>query len=223
MEFVFDDQVKVFSSEIDDGSMSLFDGSFSRNSAEFLEKIATNKAIAYCEQSHGNQIKFIADAGLTRGCDGILSESDMALAVRTADCVPLMIIDGDRIGAIHCGRKSVTSGIIENLQSNLGSVSAAKVFLAPHIRTKNYEVKADVVDQLNATKWRQFIVRDSQKSYFDMTAAVIFALDEIGIKRENIVDCAIDTFDDRRFFSARRDPQDMIKTFITVIYKDGSK
>jgi hypothetical protein len=223
MEFTVDDRVRVFSSEIDDGSMSLFDESFSNNSPEFLKKITANKPIAYCDQRHSNQIKLIDIGGSAGECDGILSEIDLALMVRTADCVPLMIVNDGHIGTVHCGRKSIVGGIIENLKSHLVSPESAKAFLGPHIRVKNYEVKQDVVDQLEGTKWQQFIIRDSQKSYFDMTAAVIFALDEIGIKRENIVDCGIDTFGDQRFFSARRDPQDMIKTFITVIYKNGSK
>jgi len=226
MEFNFDTKVSIFSSEITDGSMALFNGTFDTNSKKYFKKIGVDLPVVYCEQHHGSDINFVTEGGSAGSCDGALTQENLIIAVRSADCVPIMYFDGDTIGAIHCGRKSLANGIIKSLENFSLPLAKAKIFLGPHIRVNHYEVGDDVISGLQGTRWEKFLIEKSSKMYFDMTGAVFFALDQIGIKGENVLDCGIDTYNDSRFFSARRDPQNReedIKTFITVIYKNGSE
>lgn len=223
MEFSFDPSVRVLCSQVEDGSMSLFDDSLKKNLPIFLQKNNINFNYAYCRQQHGPKIKLINESGDAGECDGIITLDDIPLVVRTADCIPVAFVDQNKIGILHCGRKSLISGIIQTLKNKLDSPTSTKIFIGPCIRVSSYEVKQDVVREVKNTKWEQFLLQRSERYYFNLVEALFFALDELGIKRENIIDSGIDTYLDERFFSYRRDLKEDIKTFVTLICKNGSK
>ena len=47
------------------------------------------------------------------------------------------------------------------------------VFLGPHIRAANYEIKDDISRVLRGSKWEKFIKEVGSKYFFDLTAGVI--------------------------------------------------
>ena len=218
--------VSIASSEVVDGSIIMDTKESVACGKKFLEKIGAPDALCYMPQVHGNKIIVVDRTGEYTGVDGLLTQKNLTLAVKTADCIPVIIYDAKTgyIGAIHAGRKSICLGILsvslgEILKMQSIDPSDLVVFLGPHIRCKNYGLRQETAKELEGTKWKQYLVRIGDKTHFDLTRGAKCELEEIGVKADNIEDCGIDTFEDERFFSVRKSPGDQSKRFLTVVYK----
>ena len=75
-----------------------------------------------------------ADAAITR-------VPGAKLAVRTADCVPVVLVAEGGVGIIHAGWRGLAAGIVQRTVDELGSVQRAVV--GPHIRAGCYEFGED--------------------------------------------------------------------------------
>ena len=221
------DGVSIYSSEVADGLMVMGTEEGRQNAKRFLESISVNLPLCHMAQVHGNKIISVDKGGLYEDVDGIVSCKNLTLAVKTADCVPVIIYDPETglIGAIHAGRKSIVGGILSesllNILNKYGCVpNDLCVFLGPHIRVASYNLLPEAYKSLKGTKWVRFMSEIKGENHFDQTAAVHEELEEIGIKAENIVDCGINTFQDDRFFSARKNPEIKKLRFLTVIFKN---
>ncbi len=76
--------------------------------------------------------------------DGLVTDrGNTVLIVRTADCVPVLLTDGKRIGAIHAGWRGTRAGIIKEVLSHFDPTKVAAI-IGPAIEGKNYEVDSDL-------------------------------------------------------------------------------
>lgn len=89
--------------------------------------------------------------------DGLVTcEPDIALAIITADCAPILFADAEAgvIGACHAGWKGAINGVIANTVSqmvNLGATAERIVAaIGPTISGKNYEIGPDMTTQILA-------------------------------------------------------------------------
>jgi len=82
-----------------------------------------------------------ADAAITR-------IAGATLAIRTADCVPIVLEGDDVLGVVHAGWRGLAAGIVDATIAAMGSVSAATV--GPHIRVGCYEFGAGDLDTVAA-------------------------------------------------------------------------
>lgn len=221
--------VRIISSETQDGSMNIRHPEGLENALKFLQKNSINLPFCFAEQIHEKAVVYAGKPGSFDRADGIITQENFALAIRTADCVPLILFakDYNLIGAIHVSRHNLVREIIGQslkkiLESKKIPLKSLCAFLGPHIRSGNYEIKQDVLKELNASKWEKFIKEKGQKYFFDLTSACKSELEQIGVLRDNIKDCGIDTFTSKAFFSARRRAANSpIKTFVTVVVKNG--
>jgi len=219
--------VEILSSEVSDGMMNYNLQEGQRNLDKFLKKHNAIRPLVICSQPHKTQITIVNQAGRIEDADGILTTEDLTLAVKTADCVPLMIYEKESglIGAIHVSRANLLAGIISNsllveLEKQSIVISRISVFLGPHIRVENYPQKTEVVKKIKNTRFAKFLKEFDAKVCFDMTTAVVAELETIGLKRENIVDCGIDTFISPEYFSLRKSDCDKdVGVFLTAIFK----
>jgi len=228
MEFKLPDtfaKVKIFSSEVSDGPMNRLLKEGRDSFRKFLKKIGANKPLASGGQPRHSQIEIIKKSAFYLNADGLLTKGDYVLAVKTADCIPLLLYDPETflIGAIHVSRKNLISGIIgKSLKNSLKKLKtnplSVKIFLGPHIRQKNYDLKEDSYRPLLGTKWESFLKNKNSKRYFDLTGAAIDELEAIGIIKDNIYDSKVDTFSSDMCFSARRS-KGIVGVFATVIFK----
>jgi len=216
------DGVKIFSTEKSDGPMNYRLGGLKR-----LEKIinctGADVSLVSFEQIHGKEVIFADNFGYFLKADGALCRGDFAVSTRSADCLPLMIFDRKNsiIGALHVSRKNLGSSIIKNfariLNKNGGDVASTVLFFGPHIRRKNYQISQSDALLLTTAGFGSFV---DDQNFFDLTKAVIFALEKEGFLRENIDDCKIDTFESDNFYSYRRDRLGLeVNVFATVILK----
>lgn len=72
-------------------------------------------------------------------------EKNLALVIKTADCLPIMIADENqnKILAIHAGWRGVENQIITN-SLNLANIKRGSVFIGPNILQNSFEVDVDV-------------------------------------------------------------------------------
>lgn len=223
MHQIIKDPYTIVISEKSDGPMNIAPGGLlPENALKLLQTLGLSDRFAYMRQTHGTTVKYIDTTGL-HFCDGIVSKNDLVLGVRSADCVPLMLSAGRYIGAVHVSRKNLLEGIIANLSEKLTSfginLSDVQIFLGPHIRVDSYEIKSDICDLIEQTRFSKYLSQKNEQSYFDLTAAATGELARVGIRVHNIDDCKIDTYTQSNLFSYRRDfsRSDEVETFFTII------
>ncbi|NQZ24103.1 MAG: peptidoglycan editing factor PgeF [Colwellia sp.] len=114
-----------------------------------LPLLPKNTQIQWLEQVHGSEVlliekhskqALIADAAITR-------EKHIALAIMTADCLPILLTakDGREVAAIHGGWKPLAKGIIGNtLREMFTENKDINAWLGPCIGKESFEVGAEV-------------------------------------------------------------------------------
>jgi hypothetical protein len=131
-----------------------------------------------------------------------LRGAGVAVGVRVADCVPVLVADEEtgEVAAIHAGWRGVVGGVLRAGVELLGG-KARVAAIGPCIGACCFEVGAEVGDQLG------FVVRrQGDKAYVDLRAAVRAQLRSLGIDDARIEDVAGCTkHEPERFHSFRRD------------------
>ena len=107
------------------------------------------KNMLLLNQVHGNNVAYIdeltTDFNIWPEADALVTKKpNIVLAVRTADCVPVLLAssDGSIIGAVHCGWRSAKLDIIEKVANTMKQKGASDVVavIGPSINQKSYEV-----------------------------------------------------------------------------------
>lgn len=131
---------------------------------------------------------------------------NLALTIKTADCIPLLVSSQNAVGAVHAGWRGVVAKISGQLQDvNAFNGEDVKNYLGPHIRKENFEVGLDVANEiLNADplKDRSNLLPhpNAQKKFVDLTQVLKNQL------KGEVFDGGWDTFSNPDlFWSYRRD------------------
>ncbi|MBV8812825.1 MAG: peptidoglycan editing factor PgeF [Acidobacteriaceae bacterium] len=139
---------------------------------------------------------------------------DRSIGVRTADCVPVLLLDSQNraIGAVHAGWRGSAAAIIrrtiEKLTEDFGSkppdIYAA---LGPCIRACCYVVDATVAQQFAMT-FPEWELPLTGKQNLDLPEANRRHMVEAGVKLDQIFDCDLCTAcQSASFYSFRREPE----------------
>ncbi len=110
----------------------------------------------WLEQVHGNQVAAV-DAGTVEGFRSLPPVADaavtrlpgVALAVRVADCLPVLLADrdGSVVGAAHAGWRGLAAGVLEATVDAMAAPPPTLVaWLGPGIGARAFEVGDDVRD-----------------------------------------------------------------------------
>lgn len=155
-----------------------------------------------------------ADAHFTR-------ERKLALCVRTADCMPVLIHDAENqfIAAIHAGWRGIENEIILKTAARLvasgAALGSARAWIGPHIGADSFEVGLDVAMKLQArfdavrgysgesTSLREH--PDASKKRVDLLEIARAQLRSVGIEPDRTTELAIDTYTSADHESFRRD------------------
>ncbi len=140
----------------------------------------------------------------------ITTDSDRALGIRTADCVPLLLAHpaSGTVGAVHAGWRGAVAGIVHDAVIAM-AVAPSELIAAigPHIRLDAFEIGEEVAQSLVAAAGGHSVVdRSRDKPHGDLTALVTHQLMTAGLPASHIEDVGGCTHSERaRFFSHRRD------------------
>jgi YfiH family protein len=181
---------------------------------------AAPDALATVQQVHGTTV-----LEATRAKGGAVGEalgdadavftrvSGLAVGVRTADCLPILVEDpvGRQVAAVHAGWRGVIGDVLgatlDRLRQNGARLEALRVAIGPAIQACCFEVDGDLPARFEAAFGPRVVRRvdGKQKVHVDLPYAVATSLRARGLGEAQVdvlPDC---TRCDARFFSHRRD------------------
>lgn len=161
---------------------------------------------AWLEQVHSADV---LDARPGRNGPGdalVTAEMSRALAVVTADCVPVLLASGHRIAAVHAGWRGIARSIVpaalERLDAAAGSVTA---WIGPAIGPCCYEVGHEVAEEVVAASSEEVACDGvGGRPHLDLVAAVAVQLRRGRVSDVRIVESCT-RCDERRLWSYRRE------------------
>lgn len=165
--------------------------------------------IAHMRQIHGNRIVYTNEAGCIPEADAIYTDNpDLWLAVKTADCVPVLISSPQAVAAVHCGWRGLQNGILQETIKTLMSeynLSAADIFIhiGPCISQDYYEVEKE---QYTAIFDERHFKPSSKKGHvlMDLIGIVEQQARELDVPKAHIVDSGLCTYKDKDLFHSYR-------------------
>jgi YfiH family protein len=159
------------------------------------------------EQVHGSSVNVIRAedeiAPFTTPADAQVSDrNDLLCAVRTADCLAVLIAGSKAFGAVHAGWRGLSEGVIDAAVAEIralddGPLAAA---IGPGARGCCYEVGDDLL-----ANFSQYPAAQAQPGRLDLALIASEQLSSLGVVER--YDCGICTICSQRdqFFSYRRD------------------
>ncbi len=168
--------------------------------------------MATVKQIHSARVVLVQEPGGQGEADALITDrSGFVLAVRTADCVPILIADPDHhaVAAIHAGWRGAVSrivvGSVEAMRQHFGSDPAALIAaIGPAIGRCCFEVGPEVAAEFAALFPERHDL--ASKTYIDLPEANRRQLMEAGLKADRISSASACTrCDAAQFHSYRRD------------------
>ena len=182
-------------------------------------------------QVHGTVIKEVTEPMTTReqleGVDALITNvPGVAISVRTADCIPVLLFDPvhKAIAAVHDGWRGTVQRlsqlVIAEMQRRYGTNPAdVKAVIGPGIGPKSFQVGQEVADAFAEAGFpMEQILKDCGPKaptadnpmagglHIDLWRANEWLLEEAGVLSANIQVAGICTYKKNdRFFSARRE------------------
>lgn len=182
------------------------------------ERMEEELEFFYVNQVHGDGIHFINDSkAQPEEADAMIcSKKNLALTIKTADCVPVFIFDKvtKQLAMIHAGWRGVLNDIcLKSIRHmNPSSPEDLVIAIGPHIHSNNFQVQSDLVN-LFQSKFpfikdpTHFVPDLNQEGHYFMNLGKILRDRLFHELKTNIelLDCNTDTFAHQSFHSFRRD------------------
>ncbi len=170
------------------------------------------------DQIHSNIIQVIDNIPeeKLKGDAMITGLPSLLLIIKTADCLPALIVDESRkvIAAVHCGwrgtSKKVVQKVIQRMKDLYGcNPSSLLAALGPCLRHECYEVGKDVYQSfkqegLSAEFFRNHPLR-RRKYLFDLKRANLSQMVRVGVEEKNVFSTDLCTHCPENLPSFRRD------------------
>jgi polyphenol oxidase len=168
--------------------------------------------VVWMNQVHGDRVEVVDEPR-----DAAFDDTDalvtriprLALAVVTADCVPVLLADA-RAGvaaAVHAGRVGAQRGVVGRTVEAMLKLGAQpqdiSALLGPAVSGRNYEVPAAMADEVEAALPGSRATTAAGKPGLDLRAGIARQLRDLGITSIDIDPRC--TVADRALFSHRRD------------------
>lgn len=180
--------------------------------------------LSFLRQTHSD---IVIEAPFRENISGERPEGDaqvthqrkLALCVRTADCLPVMLYNSEsgEIAAIHAGWRGIENEIIRKTCTRMAknaSPSEIYAWVGPHISSGSFEVENDVArrletcfDAVRGCSELQGVSlphADTEKKYIDLFAIAKAQLGASGVSLSRISSLGIDTMTSSEHASYRR-------------------
>ena len=209
------------------------DPSTVKQNRALLNHIVGIESIQWMVQVHGNRVFESSSSTLDHSpeADGVWTkEIGKALAVTTADCVPLVLTDinGSFVSISHFGWRGALNGLIDTLFESVPIAQSYVGWLGPSICGSCYEVGREIVDKLDEVSKRNFCKPNEMVSlsktvnaqnydvrwFFDLPGYIEHLLVQRGVVISHDHRC---TMHDRGLYSYRRNQ--LAGRFATLVWR----
>lgn len=170
-----------------------------------------DRGIVWMNQVHGVHVEVVDGSAQTvDSADGLVTTTPLlALAVVTADCVPVLMADARSgvIAAVHAGRVGAQRGIVARALETMVDVGAqvedVSVLLGPAVSGANYEVPAEMAAEVEESLPGSQTTTRRGTPGLDLRAGIAAQLRTLGVTAIDVDPRC--TVEDRTLFSHRRD------------------
>lgn len=165
------------------------------------------EGVRIADQVHGSIIIPVSDYTPTIKADGIFgtAEDRTSFGVRTADCMPFVLITPTRSFAIHVSRHTLAHGILDNMLSLLQSEPIEFAYIGPHICNKclTFTYKGDSLE-LFEQKYPYALTEKNRTFHLSLLQVIDQFLQLQKVPNENIFRDTRCTFESPELYSYRR-------------------
>jgi polyphenol oxidase len=187
-------------------------GAVAANRARLAAVIGVGaERVVWMNQVHGDRVAVIDGP-----CDAPIDDTDalvtstprLALAVVSADCVPVLLGDARAgvVAAVHAGRVGARDGVVARAVEAMLAVGAhapdISALLGPAVSGHNYEVPEAMADEVEAALPGSRTTTSAGTPGLDLRAGIACQLKSLGIQAIDIDPRC--TVDDVSLFSHRR-------------------
>ncbi|MCB9779164.1 MAG: laccase domain-containing protein [Alphaproteobacteria bacterium] len=176
-------------------------------------------AVARVRQVHGVDVVHAVGGGEAGTGDAVWTDAEgLLVAVRTADCVPVLVVDTDRRGravrvaAVHAGWRGLAADVIGAALATLdaaGATGGARLAaVGPCIGRTAYEVGPEVIEGIATADVPRALFATPGRGdrwHADLKAAAAFQLARAGAARTDVLPGC--TLSDPALHSHRRDAE----------------
>jgi YfiH family protein len=159
-------------------------------------------------QVHGADVHVVTErtTGPVPAVDALVTAlPGMALLVRAADCVPVLLADEEHgvVGAAHAGRAGVAGGVVSHTVAAMRDLGATDIagWIGPHVCGACYEVPAALRDEVAAVVPATRAETSWGTPALDLGAGVRAQLEALDVAVVEVARC---TREDEDLYSYRR-------------------
>lgn len=117
------------------------------NLLKMLDNFVKTNAIFWLNQIHSDDVVCAKPIANPPNADALWTdEVGVALSVMTADCVPIVLFDGQKIACIHAGWQGLTKGIIG--KAVLQFANTPKAVVGACISGQNYQISTELAGRI---------------------------------------------------------------------------
>lgn len=140
--------------------------------------------LAWAKQIHSATVLPARPGHCGEGDALTTSEAGLALAIFTADCVPVVLAGPEGIAAVHAGWRGIAAGILPTaLASVTADPSSWKAWIGPAIGPCCYEVGEDVAEEVVAVSTAEIAVPGPNgRPHLDLQKAARVQLERLGVR-----------------------------------------
>lgn len=174
----------------------------------------------WLHQVHGADVVVVSAPGEHAGADAdaaVTAQPGCALAVRSADCAPIVLAGDRAVGVVHAGWKGLAAGVVDRTVAALRELDDGplQAHLGPCIRSGCYEFAGPELEEMTARFGRAAAATTMWGTpALDVPAVVAAALRGAGV--DHLRDDAGCTACDLRWYSHRARGE--AERFATVVW-----
>ncbi len=164
--------------------------------------------LTFMHQVHGREVTVVGSSASPEDpCDAMVTDvSGVALCVRVADCVPVVLADADKgvVGVAHAGRAGVAAKILDATVATMRTCGAEGIqaWVGPHVCGGCYEVPGGIRAEVSAVVPAAYSCTTWGTPALDLGVAASRQLRDRGCTVTDVGCCTLETSD---LFSFRRD------------------
>lgn len=140
--------------------------------------------LAHLRQIHSARVVEASDGGPCGEGDALWTRSPgHALAIATADCVPVVLTGPGYVAAVHAGWRGIAAGVVPATVADAPLLpEKLQAWIGPAIGPCCYEVGEDVALAVEVASGPEVVLRGrGPRPYLDLVAAVATQLESAGV------------------------------------------